>query len=62
MCDNYGMKEKPSTNYNPQSNGIIEHVHQVLSNALRTFELENAELDTNNPWDHFLSAAAVGNT
>jgi hypothetical protein len=24
MCDNYGMKEKPSSNYHPQSNGIIE--------------------------------------
>jgi hypothetical protein len=39
MCDNYGMKEKPSSNYNPQSNGIVEQVHQVLGNALRTFEL-----------------------
>ena len=58
MCNNYGIKEKPSTSYNPQSNGIIERVHQVLGNALRTFELENAELDTNDPWGHFLSAAA----
>ena len=59
MCDNYGMKEKLSTSYNPQSNGIIERVHdQVLGNALRTFELEEKELDTNDPWGHFLSAAA----
>jgi transposase InsO family protein len=63
MCDNYGMKEKPSTNYNPQSNGIIERVHQVLGNALRTFELENKELETNDPWGHFLSKrSSVGNT
>jgi hypothetical protein len=58
MCDNYGMKENPSSNYNPQSNGIIEIVHQVLGNALRTFELENKELELNDPWGHFLSAAA----
>ena len=58
MCDNYRIKEKPSTSYNPQSNGIIEHVNQVLGNALRTFELEEKELDTNDPWGHFLSAAA----
>jgi hypothetical protein len=58
MCDKYGMKEKPSSNYNPQSNGIVEKVHQVLGNALRTFELENKELDPNDPWGHFLSAAA----
>jgi hypothetical protein len=34
MCDNYGMKEKPSSSYNLQSNGIAEQVHQVLGNAL----------------------------
>jgi hypothetical protein len=39
MCNNYGMKEKPSYSYNPQSNGIAEQVHLVLGNALRTFEL-----------------------
>ena len=41
MCNNYGMKEKPSYSYNPQSNGIVERVHQVLGNALRTFEIED---------------------
>ena len=58
MCDSYGMKERLSTSYNRQSNGIVERVHQVLGNALRTFELEEKELDTNDPWGHFLSAAA----
>ena len=58
MCDNYGMKDKPSISYNPQSNGIIQPVHQVLGNALRTFELEEKELDTNDPWGYFLGAAA----
>jgi hypothetical protein len=57
MCDNYGMKEKPSSSYNPQSNDIVEQVHQVLDNALRTSELKNKELDTNDPWGPFLSAA-----
>ena len=52
------MKEKLSTSYNLQSNGIIERVHQVLSNALRTFEPEEKELDTNDLWGHFLSVAA----
>ena len=47
-----------STTYNLQSNGIIECVHQVLGNALQTFELEEKELDKNDPWGHFLSAAA----
>jgi hypothetical protein len=58
LIENYGLKKKPSTEYNPQSNGIIERVHQVLGNVIRTFELENRELDDSNPWDEFLSAAA----
>ena len=58
MCINYGIKGKNSTTYNPQSNGIIERVHQVLGNALRTFELEERELDDDEPWASFLSAAS----
>ncbi len=39
MRANFGMKKKISTPYNPQSNGVIERVHQVLNDAIRTFEL-----------------------
>jgi len=55
MRRNYEMKKKPSTSYNPQSNGIIERVHQVLNDILRTFELEKKELDERDPWGQFLS-------
>jgi hypothetical protein len=58
LINNYGLIQKTSTEYNPQSNGIIERVHQVLGNALRNFEIEKQELDNQNPWDEFLSAAA----
>lgn len=58
LIDNYGLTKKISTEYNPQSNGIIERVHQVLGNALRAFELEERDLDESNPWDEFLTAAA----
>jgi hypothetical protein len=58
LITNYGLIQKNSTEYNPQSNGIIERVHQVLGNALRNFEIEKRELDNQNPWDEFLSAAA----
>ncbi len=58
LISNYGLKRKTSTEYNPQSNGIIERVHQVLGNALRNFELEKRELDASDPWDAFLTAAA----
>ena len=32
--------------------------HAVLNNCLKTFELEERELDEANPWGPFLSAAA----
>ena len=56
LCTNMGITPKPSTDYNPQSNAIIERVHQVLGNALRTFELENRELEENDPFEPFLTA------
>ena len=52
------MKPKRSTSHNPQSNGIIERVHQVLGNMLRTMELEEEELDKQRPFEPFLAAAA----
>ena len=58
MIANYGIRAKPSTEYNPQSNGVIERVHQVLGNSLRTFELSEQELDDTNPWEPFITAAA----
>ncbi|GAX22752.1 putative transposase [Fistulifera solaris] len=58
MTDNYGLTRKPSTTHNPQSNGIIERVHAVLSDMLRTFELEERELDPIHTWKDFLSSVA----
>jgi len=43
MCNHDRLTKKPSTPYYPQSNGIIERVHQVLNDSLRTFELEERE-------------------
>jgi transposase InsO family protein len=58
ICSNYGLKAKPMTTYNPQSNGIIERVHQILRDNLATFELSNRELPEYDPFGSFLSAAA----
>ena len=58
LIQNYGLKKKTSTEYNLQSNGMIERVHQVLGNALRSFELEERKLDDTNPWDELLSSIA----
>jgi len=58
MIANYGLERAQTTPYNPQSNGIIERVHQVLADALRTFELEERDLDEADPWTPFLAATA----
>ena len=57
-CKNYGIKEKHSTSHNPQSNGIIERIHQVMGNSLRTFQLESQELSENDPWTPYLASVA----
>jgi hypothetical protein len=33
-------------------------VHLVLADALRTFELQEREMDANDPWSSFLASAA----
>jgi transposase InsO family protein len=58
MTRNYGIKAKTGTIYNPQSNGFIERIHQVLGDMLRTFALEERDLDAKDPFGTFLSAAA----
>ncbi len=56
--DDYGIKGKPITVRNPQANAIVERVHQVIGNIIRTFELENNYLDDEDPWKGVLSATA----
>ena len=58
LCDNFGITKKPTTEYNPQSNAVLERVHQVLGNSFRTFELEKKELEKENPWEPFMTATA----
>ena len=55
---NYGLKAQMSTAYNPQGNSIIERVHQVLNDCLRTYQLEDEELKDRDPFRPFLAAAA----
>ena len=55
MCHNdYGIKRKPITTRNPQSNAIIEHIHQTIGNIIRTFDVSN--IVNNDPWSGILAA------
>jgi transposase InsO family protein len=53
--NDYGIKGKPITVRNPQANAIVERVHQVIGNIIRTFELESNYLDEDDPWKGILS-------
>ena len=58
LCKNFNLKKCKSGAWNPQANAILERVHQVLGNCLRTFDLEEADLSDDNPFDEFLAATA----
>ena len=55
ICHNYyGLKSKPITTRNPQSNVIIEHIHQTIGNIIRTFDVSN--IVNKDPWSGILAA------
>jgi hypothetical protein len=57
LCNTYGIKHKPTSVKNPQANAILECIHAVLGNMLRTFELNMAEMVKTSDTDVFLSNA-----
>jgi hypothetical protein len=58
LKNDYGIKRKPITVRNPQANAIVERVHQVIGDIIRTFELQDNYLDEDNPWKGILNATA----
>jgi hypothetical protein len=58
LCDSYGIKHKPTTIKNPQVNAILERVHQVLGQMLRTAEINMGDLVTPDDINVFLDNAA----
>ena len=45
----YGIKAKCETTGNPQENSILERIHRVIANLIRTFDLNNTYLDEDEP-------------
>ena len=43
---------------NPQANAIVERIHQVIVNMIKTFGLQTKFLDQDDPWKGILSATA----
>ena len=40
LCDSFGIKRKPTTVKNPQANAILERMHAVCTDMLRTSNLD----------------------
>ena len=58
LTNEYGIKRKPITVRNPQANAVLERIHAVIANMVRTFDLEDNYLDEVDPWKGILSATA----
>jgi hypothetical protein len=58
LCMTYGVKHKPTSIKNPQANAILEHIHAVFRNMLRTAKLDMAELVNASDINIFLADAA----
>ena len=63
LCNNIGLKQCPSNAWNPQSNAILERIHQVLTDGLVTFDLEVIHIDVNkeNMFNEYLTAVSYTN-
>ena len=55
-----GLKKCPSNAWNPQSNTILERIHQVLAGGLVTFDLEGTHIDKDeeDPFEEYLSVVS----
>jgi hypothetical protein len=58
LCKSYGIECKPKMVKNPQENGILEHVREVLGQMLCTAEIDIANSVSPNDVDVFLDNAA----
>ena len=54
--EDYGIKRYPITKRNPQANAMIERIHQTVGNLIRTFEVNETEVDEDDPWSGILAA------
>eukprot|EP00957_Ditylum_brightwellii_P145519 11079953-Ditylum_brightwellii.AAC.1 len=41
LCEQYGLKHKPTTKKDPQATSIPERIHQAVTNMLRSYDLKN---------------------
>ena len=56
MSNVYGILCNSISVRNPQANTIVERVHQSIGNIIRTFKIQQMDLDNENPWEGILSS------
>ena len=61
IVDEYGIKKKGISPRNPQANSILERIHQVIGNMIKTFQIYDREdLKEQDPWSGILAAIMFG--
>lgn len=58
LCEQYQIDRKPTTSKNPQANAILERVHGVFGDMLRTSGLDNGDTIDGHRLDQFITDAA----
>jgi len=58
LLKDFSIKPTPTTIKNPQANAILERVHQVLGDMLRTKNLQQYDFDALDPWNDILASIA----
>ena len=58
LCDSFQLRHKPTTVLNPQANAILERVHSVLGDMMRTSALDMSDTVSDEMIDDFLTNAA----
>ena len=53
-----GLHPNPNMAWNPQSNAILERIHQVFGNFMQLFDLDEVELHPEDPWEEYIMATA----
>ena len=56
-----GIKKRGISPRNPQANSVLERIHQVIGNMIKTFRIYDREdLDEQDPWSGILAAIMFG--
>ena len=58
LLKDFDIKPRPTTVENPQGNSLVERIHQVVHDMIRTKELDKLVFDYVDPWGEVLSSVA----